>query len=150
MSQTWRIPVCPECGETPNPHTPLWRPLPSGVWTHCHGDRPPRYVGAVDTLVVAVPAEPQGEVVAALAKALGWDLDDPDAEPGEVRRNVEKILAAITPLLALEVKERLEGFLASPAFLDHLRAGGKRRRDVLDAFFGAFTHAPSEPEEGSK
>jgi len=59
-------------------------------------------------------------------------------------------LPDLTPLLALEVKERLEGFLDSPAFLEHLQAGGKRRRDVLDAFFGAFTPAPSEPEEGSK
>jgi hypothetical protein len=108
------------------------------------------------------PAEPQGDVVEnekaveLLAERLyrfaaiqqGWSKRWPDLLPSTqngYRNDARCHLEKLTPLLALEVRERLEGFLDSPAFLDHLRAGGKRRRDVLDAFFGAFTPAPSEP-----
>lgn len=99
------------------------------------------------------PAEPQGDVVEKLAEALGWDLEEPDAEPGEVRRNVEKILAEIKPLLALDVRERLEELVnavaaAWPVICDGTPAEVAPVREALRNARAALTPAPSEPGEG--
>lgn len=78
------------------------------------GKQPPAEPQDTECPLKATPhvaSEPQDDVVEVLARTLGWDLDEPDAEPGEVRRNVEKILAAITPLLTLEIRERLKAAL---------------------------------------
>ncbi len=108
------------------------------------------YGGAFDC-----PAEPQGDAVEKAAEQLArkrlacrgdwWLLPAGECNRALVkaRRDVEEVADYLTPLLALEVKERLAAKLGDP----NEGFSEDALDDVLRCFDEAVTFAPSEPEE---
>jgi len=111
------------------------------------------------------PAEPQGDVVEKAVGIIGglawgreWRLLDsaPEVITREREEKARAVFRQLTPLLALEVKERLEGLPRHDCFLDdagEIAASMERSPDGpwldRDEVIAALdTPAPSEPEEG--
>jgi hypothetical protein len=124
-----------------------------------------------EEVVEQPPAEPQGDVVEKVAKWLqefvrrtpAW-ADLHELERLAWRDSARKLIAEIKPLLALEVRERLEGLERLEPEVEREQQDGRTVDEVLgmvpepdgryvpisEVLAALDTPAPSEPEEGSK